>query len=213
MRNAIVFLSLALFLAACAAPATPTPSSPSAAISAPSEAPSATLQPTASPIPSPSLTPTSQPTMALPTIEPTDTAIALPSFTPFVFILPTLTPTGPASSELSCDVVSHSYADGTAFDPNERFTVNWVARNTGTATWYPGTVVFTYVGGSKLQQYSPVNLTAAVAPGQLASLSTDMRAPKNSTTYTTLWALRRGTQAFCVMKMTIWVNDLTTATP
>ncbi len=210
MRNAIVFLALALFLAACAAPAKPTPTSVSVGIPVPSTAPSATPQPTLSPSPSPTVT---LAVLESPTLQPSSTAIMLPSFTPFVFVLPSVTPTRPGSGELSCQVVSHSVADGTAFDPNERFTVNWLVTNTGSATWYPASVVLTFVGGTKMYQFSPVPLKTTVGPGQNASFSTDMRAPKNSTTYTSLWGLRRGTEVFCIMKVTIWVNDLSTPTP
>ncbi len=211
MRNAIVYLALALFLAACAAPATPTPTSVSVGIPVPSLSPSDTPEPTLPP--SPSATVTLAPPTGSPTIQPSNTAISLPSFTPFIFTLASITPTGPASSELQCRVISQSIADGTEFKPGERFSVNWKVRNTGSATWFPGSMVWSYIGGTKMHLYSPESLTLTVPPGEETGLSVDMRAPKGSTYYTTSWGLVRGTQAACVVRVTILVETLPTPTP
>jgi len=201
MRNAIVFLALALFLAACAAPATRTaaPSGPSA--SAPTL--SSTLQPT----PSPSLTVSPAPTLTASAV-PSPTPVPVISLTPsFFFTLPT--PTRVATHELDCEVVSQSVADNTQFRAGERFPVIWKVTNTGTTSWFPASVVFTYVGGSKFYVYSPVHLQNAVAPGQTTGLSADMRAPRNATEYTTLWSLRQGDRFFCPVRVTIAVLEPT----
>lgn len=200
MRHAIVFVTLALLVTACAAPSAP---APAPTVAAPTL--SNTLQPTPSPSPSPSPEPSHTPTL-IPSVTPSPVLSLTPSF---YFTMPSPTPV--ASHELDCQVVSQSVVDGTSFNPGERFVVNWKVTNTGTATWFPASVDFAFAGGSKMYQYSPVRLQHSVPPGQTAGLSADMRAPNNSTTYTTIWSLRRGADYFCQVRVTIWV--LATPTP
>jgi hypothetical protein len=202
MRNAMVLMVLALCLTACAPPPAP--------VVAPSPAAptlSNTLQPTQSPSPSPSPAPTRTNT-PIPSVTPSPAISLTPSF---YFIMPS--PTRPPTSELDCRVISQSVPDNTSFHAGERFTVNWVISNTGSATWYPASVEFVFAGGTKMYQSTLVHLKSTVAPGQTVGLAADMKAPKNSSTYTSSWSLRRGTEYFCPARVTIWVEAPPTATP
>ncbi len=197
MRNAMVLLLLAVLLGACAAPATPTP------------LPTA-LPPTTTPSPLPagtqSLTPAVIASVA-PTMSPTATRTPEPTatFTPIIlFVLPSVTFT-PART-WDCSLLNQSIANGSEMDPGERFSIGWQVTNTGAATWYPGTVLFTYVGGSRLYIYPSVQLQGAVQPGETTSLTVDMKAPKNSTKYSTFWALKQGDTVFCRVGLSIFVK-------
>jgi hypothetical protein len=85
----------------------------------------------------------------------------------------------------------------------------WNVRNSGTSTWFPASVIFTFVGGSKFYEFSPVHLKNSVAPGQTTALVADMRAPRNATKYTTLWGLRQAERFFCPVRVTIYVEEPT----
>jgi hypothetical protein len=197
-RKLCVLITLVFFLEACAylsslkpAPAmTPTPT------------PSITAEPTLSPSPIPSTTPK-------PTLSPTSTPGILPepvlSRTPN-FVILQASPTPSASSGLDCTLDWQSPSYAAWFDPEESFSAGWKVTNTGTVTWNPGSVVFTYLDGAKLHRDPLVQLKASVAPGQSVVLTADMKAPTNSTTYTTYWGLRQGDTFFCRLTVSIYVR-------
>ncbi len=187
MKNAIIFLIVALVLAACVVPSTPAPSP--TATSAPTSVPSDTPQPTLSPTATVSSTPTE----------------ILPPTAPFFFSLPTFTPTplGTPAVALQCQLISQSIADGTEFKARERFDVGWNITNTGTAPWIPGNVDFAYFAGTKMHKYTPVQLPASVASGETVNVVTDMLAPKAQGKYKAIWSLRRGNDYFCRVSVTI----------
>src|SRR5512138_283849 len=192
MRNAMAFMALALLLASCTAPFTPAP--------APTVTPAPPTETAIIPTASTTSTPVPPPTLA-----PSATALSTPYLIPtFFFALPTQTPT--PASELDCRLLSQSVPNGTTFHPSERFSVGWNLMNTGSTTWYPGSVQFVFYGGSKLQLTSLLQIPTSVSPGQTVSLNVDMRAPKGSTTYTTLWSLQRGSTYFCRVKVSILVQ-------
>jgi hypothetical protein len=84
--------------------------------------------------------------------------------------------------------------------------VGWMVQNVGTAPWDAGSTEFTYLGGAKLHNDDLVPLQSSVAPGQTIVLSVPMKAPRNSTKYTTYWGLRRGDTFFCRLELTIYVK-------
>lgn len=93
-----------------------------------------------------------------------------------------------------------------SYNPKDEFTVGWKVTNTGTRTWDPGSVVFTYVSGAKLYDDPLLRLKSSVSPGQSVILSVHMRAPRNSTTYTTHWSLKMGDSYFCPLSLWIYVK-------
>jgi hypothetical protein len=198
MSKALLFMALALPLLACIALP--------AALAAPTATrlprPSRTAKPTWPPTSSPSTTPEPVET---PTEYPSATPEPMLSLTPTIsYRLPTLTPT--VQSELDCKLLWKSPGDGISYKWRDRFTVGWNVRNTGTAAWDPASVEFTYVGGAKLYEYPLVHLESSVAPGQEVVLSAAMKAPKNSTLYTTYWSLRQGNTFFCRLTESIYVK-------
>lgn len=198
MRKALFLMALTFFLAACAMlfPPTPVPTI------APTPTPSTTPEPTLSPTPIPSITPE-------PTLSPTSTLSTGPeptlSPTP-TFVFPSPSPTPTALSELDCKLNWQSPGNGAEFDPNEWFSAGWKVTNTGTATWDPASIEFTYLGGAKLHRDPLVHLKTSVTPGQTVILTADMRAPTNSTLYTTYWSLRHGDTYFCRLAVSIYVE-------
>ncbi len=189
MKHAMIFMVLALVLAACAPRATPAPSP----TSSPTVVPSSTLEPTPTITPVPSSTPT-------PTIAPTSTIT-------FFYSLPTATvgtPPTPAP-EFACRLVAQSVVDGTQFHPGESFSNDWNLSNIGSAPWLPGNVDFANTGGNRISKYPVVQLQQNVSPGDAISLNVDMRAPFKPGAYSTFWTLRRGNNYFCRVSLTIEV--------
>lgn len=109
-------------------------------------------------------------------------------------------------SKLDCKLNWQSPANGAQFKSNQAFTTGWKVTNTGTAAWNPASVEFTYLAGAKLYDYPLVKLKSTVSPGQAVILSVRMRAPTNSTTYTTYWSLREGDTFFCRVRLSIYVK-------
>lgn len=181
MRTTTFLVTVALLLEGCAAPPTLLPAPTSAPTTAPSVTPEATQSPT--------LPPSSTPE---PTVSPTPT---------LVFPLPS--PTATSSDALACRVLTQSIRNGAHFRANERFSIGWKVKNTGTVGWGPDSDVFTYSGGTRMFQSSPVQLPESVAPGNNIVLTADMRAPSSASRYTTSWSLRRGDVFFCRVTLTI----------
>ncbi len=152
-----------------------------------SEAPFVTLTPsTGGGVPFPSITPTGAPPTAVP---------------------PTARPMPTAPKELDCQLQWQSPSNSIEFFPLDKFTTGWDVKNTGTATWEQGSVEFTYVGGAKLHNDPSFPLDTTVTPGDEIVLSVPMKAPRDSTKYTTYWALRQGDTFFCRLKLSIYVIE------
>jgi len=197
-RLALLLTGLTLSGIACAAVSGPM----AALMGTPTPSPSSTATPTLSPTPSPSATPEATET---PTESPT--ATPEPILSPTVAVLFTAPPPNPtASNELNCKLMWQSPHMGVIYRPNASFTVGWNVMNTGTAAWDSTSVVFTYLGGAKLYDYPLVRLQATVPPGESVVLSVRMRAPTNTTKYTTYWSLRQGNTFFCILTMSIYVE-------
>jgi hypothetical protein len=195
MSKALPFLLLTVLSLACATlfPPTPTPTF------LPTPRPTKTARPTRTPTPTPSDTPT-----------PTETPIPSPtgSLEPTLTPTPTLSPTPTATprKELDCKLVWQNPINGHGYAPLAHFTVGWKVTNTGTAAWDRRTVEFVYVGGAKLYDYDLVHLESNVQPNQSVVLTVSMKAPLNSTTYSTYWSLRQGRNYFCNLRVSIYVR-------
>ncbi len=187
MRNAIAFTALALFMTSCAAPSTPIPSPTSARV----PTPSITVEPALSLTLAPSSTP--EPTLSLGP-SPSASASLAPSQTPSEL------------GALDCALLMQTVKNGTHYKSGDKFSINWKVRNTGTAGWGTGTVDFTYIAGTKMYQYPLVQLQGTVAPGNIAHLIADMRAPRNPGKYSTTWSLRQGDNYFCHVGLMIYVD-------
>jgi len=197
-RSLPIVMVAMIALASCAAPVTPPP----IPTMLPTQTATKTFEPTWTPdlsatrTPGPTFTPPFAPGMA--TVTPM--LLATTSPTPS----PASTPTAPV--ELACKYNWQSPGNYIQYKPNRSFTVGWNVTNTGTAAWDPESVEFTYLSGRNMYQYPLVRLQARVAPGQSVTLSVPMRAPRNSTMYTTTWSLRRRDTYFCPLRVTIYVE-------
>jgi hypothetical protein len=99
-----------------------------------------------------------------------------------------------------------SPGNGIELDAKEGFTVGWKLTNTGSQTWTPGSVEFTYVSGTRMHRESVEQLETSVPPGQSVILTAEMRAPSNSTGYRSYWSLRQGDVYFCRVSVSIYVK-------
>jgi hypothetical protein len=139
---------------------------------------------------------------------PTETAVStpIPTRTAIITPTPTLTPFLSASEgELDCRVLSQSVRNGARIGARERFEMGWKVRNRGTLTWDPENVDFVYFSGTRMYQAERFNLPTAVNSGETVALGASLLAPKNSGSYATVWALRRGENRFCHVSLRIVV--------
>ena len=211
--KALFFVGLTFTLVACAALPAPT----AAPKGTPIPSPSRTAKPRRSPTPSPSPTPEPTETSTTsssaapkpaepPATSPSATQKPKPSRTPTVLV-PSPSPTPTVPSELDCELIWQSPRNGASFAPGKKFTVGWNVTNNGTAAWDAQSVEFMYLGGAKLHNDELAHLDTTVAPGEDIVLSVAMKAPRNSTKYTTYWGLRRGDTFFCRLTLSIYVRE------
>ena len=134
--------------------------------------------------------PLATPTAAVEVVQPTATAIVLPTFT----ALPTVTPVpvvpqsvsssgssggGSVSSSdpfYSCDVISRRPLDLTEIHHGDSFDIKWTIVNTGTKSWPAGYDV-KYYSGPKMSPTLVVELPA-MAPGDTFEVILDAFAPQ-----------------------------------
>ena len=162
---------------------------------------------------------------ALPTSIPTQTSTPTPKATStptptytstVIFILASPTPlvvptftglsTVTSSANFACQVISITPPNGTSFSARTDFDAVWRVKNIGKKSWDHTTTDYIYVSGAKIHKVSNYDLASNVSVGQIVSIIVDMKAPKNSGSYTTNWTLRTGTKTFCPMSLTINVN-------
>ena len=221
MMRALLFIALALALAACGAMPTP--------VVRPTGEPEPAIEKAREPQPAHTAiqTETSEPT-DVPPFSATDTPEVMLSPTPFQtrgtptvqFSLPlsTLTPTVLAISPtairtptvaipLACKLAWQSPPDGSTYSTGDKFSVGWDIKNTGTTTWVPGSFEFVYLEGARLATHDDViPLKESVPPGQDVVLSVPLKAPLTPNMYTTHWGIRQGQTYFCRLTLTIWVQ-------
>lgn len=108
--------------------------------------------------------------------------------------------------ELDCKLNWQYPADGTKFESRADFSVQWNVTNTGMDAWEPGTVDLIYTHGTRMHSIPILALDHRVAPGQSITLTVDLKALKNTSSYITNWALRRGDLYFCALSLKIFVH-------
>ena len=116
----------------------------------------------------------------------TQTAEALPTFTPTPTIEPTITLTPTVTSEVGATPTKNdcynllylqdvTIPDGTVMKPNEAFTKTWLVQNTGGCAWAPG-FTFVNVGGDAMRA-ATLKLAKAIPVGTKYELSVEMVVP------------------------------------
>lgn len=164
--------------------------------------------------------------MSLP-VQPTETAIVLPTLTETMTQAPTAIPSAtativlatptktripatrvpsatPTPNDYSCSVVSKSPADGAKIVIGTDFDAKWVIQNNGSRTWDLGYVDLVYDSGSKMQTYSDVfDVTSVVKPGEKFTFLVDMRAPSPTGAYKATWKVMMENITMCTITINI----------
>lgn len=154
-------------------------------------------------------TPPSTPTVTA-TFRPTSTET--PTTVPTILILLT-TPTVPTSipqvngtnDKFDCAILSKSPNDGFGFSAGIEFTVTWQVLNTGQELWDSSSADIRYLSGDKLYVQSAYDLDRDVPPNDQYTVTVKMKAPLESGSYTTAWAIRTKAAEYCRMSITIKV--------
>ncbi len=151
--------------------------------------------------------PTSTQAAPSPTASPSSTPEPVPRLCPSPSPLPEpATAIAPSGPELACKLIRQFPVNGTKLEPRTNFTVRWDVTNTGAAAWEPGSVDLIYSGGTRMYFEPVIPLTQTVAPGQSITLTVDMKALRNTSSYVTIWTLRRGDFYFCTLSSKILVQ-------
>ncbi len=184
-----------LFLTACSGSATPTVDS-NAIYTQVAGTVQANLKtetaktPSATPTTAPTDTPqpTAAPTQAAPTSASTDANQASP--TPLVGTQAPVVVGTATRAPLPDGATwqSQTPADGTTFNPGEKFTVTWVVKNTGTTTWSTKYLIRFYAG-DQMSAPASKNFPKEVKPNETCELSVDLVAPSKAGEYAGSFAL------------------------
>lgn len=162
--------------------------------------------------------PSSTPTAL--TSTPENTFTPSPTFTStviFVLASPTSPPTstvafilgtgGTSNQDFACEVLSVSPPNGTTFRSRDEFDTTWRVKNIGQKNWTENNIDYVYENGATLHTVAGYDLQSDVRRGGSVDIVVDMEAPRRAGTYTTTWTLRRGTDSFCLMFLTINVRE------
>lgn len=207
-----VLLAGALILTACGANATPTVDPQVAAQTVAAIQTQAVVtamaQLTNEAALNPSPTSTQVPTN---TQEPTYTAVPATATATAVppTAAPTLAPYTPTNTPApyQCSIEGVSPSAGTQYASEADFDATWTLLNTGLNTWDQDSIDVVYVKGDKIYKNATIyDLPKTVKVGEKVSVIVDMRAPKDSGTYTTTWGLNKGGTTFCTFSIEIKVK-------
>ncbi len=119
---------------------------------------------------------------------------------------PTPTPTLGSSEEFSCRLVSVKPKNGASFAPGSDFDAIWTVKNIGSKSWKPAEVDYRYLSGTKMHASKLYDLNTTVRPDDTVEITVAMTAPDTTGSYSTTWALARGSVRFCELSLTINVK-------
>jgi hypothetical protein len=184
IKSAILLLTTALILAACA-PATPIVPTPdvlavrtSAAYTVVAEFTLTAAAFTPTPLP-PTETPTPEPPTETPTIayatDPTQVALGTP---------------GQLCDDYSWDdaTIDVTILDGTQMTPGQDFVKTWKIKNTGICAWGEGYGLI-YAGYTDQMSGTPVPLGTVIQVGQEVDVSVNFKAPTAVGEYLSAWQM------------------------
>ncbi len=184
IKSAILLLTTALILAACA-PATPIVPTPdvlavrtSAAYTVVAEFTLTAAAFTPTPLP-PTETPTPEPPTETPTIayatDPTQIALGTP---------------GQLCDDYTWDdaTIDVTILDGTQMTPGQDFVKTWKIKNTGICAWGEGYGLI-YAGYTDQMSGTPVPLGTVIQVGQEVDVSVNFKAPTAVGEYTSAWQM------------------------
>jgi uncharacterized protein YgiM (DUF1202 family) len=138
--------------------------------------------------------------LGAPPVVPTPQGVPQATNTPAL----TSTAISGGSGAYSCTITQYTPDFGANFNPNAEFDARWTVRNSGTSSWQTGQADFRFYSGTQMQKYEDIyDLGETVDPGETVQIIVDMQAPSSTGRYSTSWALRVGSNTFCVMPITI----------
>lgn len=153
------------------------------------------------------------PTTAKVQIEPSQTTKPIPTIhsmteTPTVQVTPAHLDTVISKSDRAT-FVKENYPDNSVLNAGESFVKTWEIKNIGTTTWNKDYSLFLSPSDSGDTLGSPVQVSfhQDTAPGEIATISVSLIAPKSPGTYTVHWLLQneRG-EIFKVDGGSIWAK-------
>lgn len=128
-------------------------------------------------------------TAATATTAPTDTPVPTDASQVTVTVQPTVAlPTAAPSSPDKASWQSQTPADGTSFNPGDKFNMTWKVKNTGTSTWSTKYLLRFYAGD---QMAGPATsaFPKDVAPNDTVELTVALTAPSSAGKYLGNWVL------------------------
>ena len=205
-----------LFLSACSPViVTPSPGMLETLVAATVNAlPTSTTMPTATETMEPTATkPTPTETLTqtpLPTIPPLPTSTPLPTNT----TVPTATMayTGPiiikqGDANYACGVLGQDPSNYLQVRSGQDVLVVWSIRNLGERDWEKENIDIGYISGQKMAiGGTRFDLSQNILKGQTGEVTLKFEAPDKAGTYTTVWALFRGSNSFCEFTFSLVVK-------
>jgi hypothetical protein len=95
----------------------------------------------------------------------------------------------------------------TIFPPKADFDAAWTIKNTSDSAWDVAAVDYKHLSGTEMQKYEKLyDIPKTVEPGQSITIVVDMIAPDKAGTYSTNWALIKGSTVLCNLPVTIVVK-------
>jgi hypothetical protein len=174
------------------------------ATSAPASTATTELTPTQ---PTPTETSTETP---LPTIPPLPTLTSPPTNT----IVPTAKPAGgpeigkkQGDANFSCVVLSRIPSELTEASSGQDIPVAWHINNIGKRDFEKENIDIGYISGQKMAiGGTRLDLATTIPSGQAGDIIITFEAPNKAGTYTTTWALFRGSTSFCEFSFSLVVK-------
>ena len=95
----------------------------------------------------------------------------------------------------------------TIFPPKADFDAAWTIKNTSDSAWDVAAVDYKHLSGTEMQKYEKLyDIPKTVEPGESITIVVDMIAPDKAGTYSTNWALVKGSTVLCNLPVTIVVK-------
>jgi hypothetical protein len=155
----------------------------------------ATAIPTATPV-APAATATTAP-------QPVNTATTAPTAKPTTSgVVFTLAPV-----EFGCKITASTTTGDAKKAGGSDFDARWTVKNTGTSAWEKSTIDYKYNSGTKMYKSGDVyDLKTAVAVNDSIDIVVDMKAPTTPGNYQSNWAVVRGGTVLCTLPVLITVK-------
>ncbi len=111
-----------------------------------------------------------------------------------------------SSEKYACLPIDQDPSNWASFPPRQNFDATWRVKNIGKKAWGKEDVDFVYSSGDKFYKSSGYDFKATINPGVTGDLTVKMQSPKKPGNYTTIWAIRIGSNEFCKLRLSIVVK-------